>query len=134
MERKDQRLIRHKRFALPIPEVVIAIVGLIMVFVFPERQYFELNGWAVLALACGVIALPLGVPLLFFKVSFYWGDITYIIVGILLVKFVISLPDGPNIGAGALAFLGVSFVISGCSHVLRRALASSSVKKKVHNE
>ncbi|NME90213.1 hypothetical protein [Corynebacterium stationis] len=130
MERKDQRLIHHKRFALPMPEVVIAIVGLIMVFVFPERQYFELNGWAVLALACGVIALPLGVPLLFFKVSFYWGDITYIIVGILLVKFVISLPDGPNIGAGALVFLGVSFVISGCSHVLRRALASSSTKKR----
>ena len=134
MERKDQWLIRHKRFALPIPEVVIAIVGLIMVFVFPERQYFELNGWAVLALACGVIALPLGVPLLFFKVSFYWGDITYIIVGILLVKFVISLPDGPNIGAGVLVFLGVSFVISGCSHVMRRALAVKSTKRKSHNE
>ena len=47
----------------------------------------------MLALACSVLHF-LGVPLLFFKVSFYWSDITYIIVGILLVKFVISLPDG----------------------------------------
>ena len=46
-----------------------------------------------------------------------------------MIRFVETLPDGPNIGAGAFVFLGVSFMISGDSSALRRRLALSSLKK-----
>lgn len=101
----------------------------ISVFIFPEDQFFELNGLAVLAFASGVIAIPLGIPLVFIKVHFFWFDIAYIVAGLSLVRFVETLPDGPNIGAGALAFLGFSFMISGGSSSLRRLRAVSFLKR-----
>lgn len=107
----EKRLYQLKRFALPIPEALIAVIGLISVFVFPEDQFFELNGLAVLAFASGVIAIPLSIPLVFIKVHFFWFDIAYIV-------------------AGALAFLGFSFMISGGSSSLRRLRAVSFLKRR----
>ena len=126
----EKRLYQLKRFALPIPEALIAITGLILVFVFPEDQFFELNGLAVLAFASGVIAIPLSIPLVFIKVHFFWFDIAYIVAGLLMIRFVETLPDGPNFGAGALAFLGFSFMISGGSSSLRRLRAVSFLKRR----
>jgi hypothetical protein len=79
-------------------------------------------------LPSAVISLPIGIPLAFIKVHFFWFDIAFIVAGLLMIRFVETLPDGPNIGAGALVFLGVSFMISGGSSALRRRLALSSLK------
>lgn len=67
----EKRLYQLKRFALPVPEVLVAVIGLIFVFVFPEDKFFDLNGLAVLAFASGVIAIPIGIPLIFIKVHFF---------------------------------------------------------------
>src|SRR5699024_12469470 len=49
--------------------------------------------------------------------------------GILLIRLVVNLPGGSNIGAKSLVFLGVSYMISVDSSALRRRLALSSLKK-----
>lgn len=59
------------------------------------------------------------------KVKCFWFDIAYVILGVMMVKFFVSLPDGAYIGEGLLVFIGVSFVISGFSHALRRLLVST---------
>ena len=129
MSVKEQRLYRQKGFALPFPEVLIAIVGLTLVVVFPEDRNFDLNVFATLALASAVIALPLGIPLVMVKIKCFWFDIAYVILGVMMVKFFVSLPDGAYIGEGLLVFIGASFVISGFSHALRRLLVSHSSER-----
>jgi len=85
---------------------------------------------AVLAFASGVIAIPISIPLVFIKVHFFWFDIAFIVAGLLMIRFVETLPDGPDIGAGALVFLGFSFMISGGSSSLRRLRAVSFLKRR----
>ena len=84
----------------------------------------------MLAFASGVIAIPLGIPLVFIKVHFFWFHIAYIAAGLLMIRFVETLPDDSDIGAGALAFLGFSFMISGGSSSLRRLRAVSFLKRR----
>lgn len=129
MSVKDQRLSRQGKFAWPIPEVLLILIGIVLFIVFPEDQYFDFNTFIGAILASAVISLPIGIPLLLAKVGFFWFDFAYVVAGVLAYRYILGLPDGAYIGEGIILLVGIACVISGCSHTLRRILASRFAKK-----
>ncbi|MGP6174556.1 hypothetical protein [Corynebacterium sp. A21] len=118
-----RRLITQRGFNLPIPEVLIVVVGSILLAFFPEDQYFDINTGGLVAVTCGVFSLVIGIPLLFLKVSFFWFDIAYIIIGLAVFLYMKFYVDGPIIFLGLVAFLAAGMVITGTSHLVRRLMA-----------
>ena len=129
MSVKDQRLLRQGKFAWPIPEVLLILIGIVLFIVFPEDQYFDFNTFIGAILASAVISLPIGIPLLLAKVGFFWFDFAYVAAGVLVYRYFLGLPDGAYIGEGLILLAGIACVISGCSHTLRRILASRFAKE-----
>ena len=129
MSVKDQRLSRQGKFAWPIPEVLLILIGIVLFIVFPEDQYFDFNTFIGAILASAVISLPIGIPLLLAKVGFFWFDFAYVAAGVLVYWYFLGLPDGAYIGEGLILLAGIACVISGCSHTLRRILASRFAKE-----
>lgn len=129
MSVKDQRLLRQGKFAWPIPEVLLIFIGIVLLVFFPEDQYFDINTFGGMILASAVISLPIGIPLLLAKVGFFWFDFAYVAAGVLVYRYFLGLPDGAYIGEGLILLAGIACVISGCSHTLRRILASRFAKE-----
>lgn len=123
MSSNYRRLITQWGFNLPIPEVLVVVVGSILLVRFPEDQYFDINTGASVAVMCGVFSLVVGIPLLFVKVSFFWFDIAYIIIGLAVALYMRFYVEGPIIFLGLVAFLAIGVVITGMSHLVRRLLA-----------
>lgn len=117
------RLITQRGFNLPIPEALIVLVGSILLAFFPEDQYFDINTGGLVAVTCGVFSLVIGIPLLFLKVSLFWFDMAYIIIGLAVALYMKFYVDGPIIFLGLVAFLAVGMVITGTSHLVRRLVA-----------
>ncbi|MGP5162480.1 hypothetical protein ACTXKO_13445, partial [Corynebacterium casei] len=63
-------LSRQGKFAWPIPEVLLILIGIVLLVFFPEDQYFDINTFGGMILASAVISLPIGIPLLLAKVGF----------------------------------------------------------------
>ena len=129
MTMTEQRLSRQGKFAWPIPEIVTIFIAAVSFVLFPEDEYFEINTFSGMILASAVISLPIGIPLLFAKVGFFWFDFAYVAAGVLVYRYFLGLPDGAYIGEGLILLAGIACVISGCSHTLRRILASRFAKK-----
>ncbi|NME90523.1 hypothetical protein [Corynebacterium stationis] len=130
MTMTEQRLSRQGKFAWPIPEIVTIFIAAVSFVLFPEDEYFEINTFSGMILASAVISLPIGIPLLFAKVGFFWFDFAYVAAGVLAYRYILGLPDGAYIGEGLILLGGIACVISGCSHTLRRILASRFDKRR----
>lgn len=71
------------------------------------------------------------VPLGYTKVCHFWIDIAYVAAGAFTVRYMMSLPDeGAIFFLGLLYPLGWAFILSGCSHLLRRTLAIYRYRRK----
>src|SRR5699024_9541254 len=121
-----QRLSRQGKFAWSIPEIVTIFIAAVSFVLFREDEYFDINTFSEMILASAVISLPIGIPLVLTKVRFFWFDIAYIVAGLLMIRFGETLPDGPNIGAGALVVLCFLFFFIGGSFSRPRGLDFSS--------
>lgn len=100
MTMTEQRLSRQGKFAWPIPEIVTIFIAAVSFVLFPEDEYFEINTFSGMILASAVISLPIGIPLLFAKVGFFWFDFAYVAAGVLAYRYILGLPDGAYIGEG----------------------------------
>ena len=119
-----QKMHEQKALAFPIPELVVAAIG---AFIALASLFIHDSGIIALALMFILVSigsLALAVPLAYTKAGTFWIDIVYIAIGVFIVRYMMSLPDeGAIFFLGLLYPLGWAFILSGCSHLLRRALA-----------
>lgn len=82
-------------------------------------------------LLAGVVSGLLGWPLLFAKVSVFWFDIAYIVLGVVcFAVFAMSAPEMTVPGLLSL-FLGPGIALAGLSYLLRRAMAFYIERRKL---
>lgn len=121
----------QKVLAFPIPELAVAAIGALISLVSLFILDSGIITLALMFILVSIGSLPLAVPLAYTKVGTFWIGIAYIAVGVFIVRDLISLPDeGAIFFLGLLYPLGWAFILSGCSHLLRRALAIYRYRRK----
>lgn len=121
----------QKVLAFPLPELVVAAIGTLIALASLFIHDPGIIALALMFILVSIGALPLAVPLAYTKVGTFWIDIVYVAVGVFLVRYVVSFPDeGAIFFLGLLYPLGWAFILSGCSHLLRRTLAIYRYRRK----
>lgn len=124
MSIEDQKMHEQKVLAFPIPELTVAAIGALISLASLFILDSGIIALALMFILVSIGSLPLAVPLAYTKVGTFWIDIVYIAVGVFIVRYMMSLPDeGAIFFLGLLYPLGWAFILSGCSHLLRRTLA-----------
>ena len=117
--------------AFAIPELVVAAIGTLIALASLFIRDSGIIALALMFILVSICSLPLAVPLAYTKVGTYWIDIVYVTVGVFLVRYMVSFPDeGAIFFLGLLYPLGWAFILSGCSHLLRRTLAIYRYRRK----
>ena len=131
MSFEDQKMHEQKVLAFPIPELTVAAIGTLIALASLFIHDSGIIALALMFILVSICSLPLAVPLAYTKVGTYWIDIVYVAVGAFLVRYMGSLPvEGAIFFLGLLYPLGWAFILSGCSHLLRRVLAIYRYRRK----
>lgn len=119
-----QKMHEQKVLAFPIPELVVAAIGALIALASLFIHDSGIIALALMFILVSIGSLPLAVPLAYTKVGTFWIDVAYVAIGVFIVRYMMSLPDeGAIFFLGLLYPLGWAFILSGCSHLLRRALS-----------
>ena len=128
---EDQKMQEQKVLAFPIPELAVAAIGTLISLASLFIHDSGIIALALMFILVSIGSLPLAVPLAYTKVGAFWIDIAYVAIGVFLVRYMTSLPDeGAIFFLGLLYPLGWAFILSGCSHLLRRTLAIYRYRRK----
>lgn len=131
MSFEDQKMHEQKVLAFPIPELTVAAIGTLIALASLFIHDSGIIALALMFILVSICSLPLAVPLAYTKVGTFWIDIVYVAIGVFVVRYMMSLPDeGAIFFLGLLYPLGWAFILSGCSHLLRRALAICRYRRK----
>ena len=94
----------QKVIAFPISELVVAAIGTLIALASLFIHDSGIIALALMFILVSTCSLPLAVPLAYTKVGTFWIDIAYIIIGVVLVRYMMSLPDD-----GAIFFLALLY-------------------------
>lgn len=123
------RLFQTKFFALPFPELLL-IVGIMGIVAVLGEKVFEIYADLYFVwLPCSILALVVGVPLLFTKVEEHWLDISYLVLGT-VCSIWIEVWDGvAEFEPIVVQYTAIAFALSGLSSMVRKKLALRFLKE-----